>query len=218
MTSKWLDLSHDFFEGMPYNKLLGPPKIEPVYTLEDHLFQITRYTFLTHFGTHMDAPNHFIRGGKSVDQIPPDQTAGTAVVLDLPKPPCAEITVADLEKATPKVQRGDIVFLRTGWGAKFQDEDYHDHPYLSGESAKWLVDSGAKMVGVDFITVDLPPQLREKGFACPAHTTLLGNDVLILENVYLEEVAGKRLEVFCFPIKIRGADGAPTRVMAQATG
>ena len=74
------------------------------------------------------------------------------------------------------------------------------------------------MVGVDFITVDLPPQLREKGFACPAHTTLLGSDVLILENVYLEEVAGKRLEVFCFPIKIRGADGAPTRVMAQAKG
>ncbi len=48
--------------------------------------------------------------------------------------------------------------------------------------------------------------------------TLLGNDVPILENVYLEEVAGMRLEVFCFPIKIRGADGAPTRVMAQAKG
>jgi kynurenine formamidase len=214
MGSRWIDLSHDFYEGMPYNKLLDPPKIEPVYTLDTHLFQITSYTFLTHFSTHMDAPCHFIRGGKSIDQIPPEQSTGTAIVLDLPKPPYGEITLGDLEKAEPKVQPGDIVFLRTGWGAKFELEEYHDHPYLSGESAGWLVDRGAKIVGVDFITVDLPPQRRKKGFDCPAHRTLLGNDVLIIENLNLEEVAGRRLQVFCFPIKLRGCDGAPTRVMA----
>ena len=214
MAPRWFDLSHDFFEGMPYNKLLDPPKIEPVFTLDDHLFRITRYTFLSHIGTHMDAPNHFIRGGKSIDQISPEKTSGPAVVLNLPKPPFAEITVADLEKAMPKIQSGDMVFLRTGWGAKFEKEEYHDHPYLSNESSQWLVDKGASIVGVDFVTVDLPPQKREKGFHCPAHQTLLGSEVLIIENLYLEEVAGKRLEVFCFPIKIRGCDGAPTRVMA----
>ncbi|MFQ5852144.1 MAG: cyclase family protein [Candidatus Binatia bacterium] len=214
MTSKWLDLSHSFYEGMPYSKLLGPPKIEPVHTLDNHLFQITRYTFLTHLGTHMDAPNHFIRGGKSIDQVSPEQTAGTAVVLNVPKAPCSAITVDDLEKSEPKVQRGDIVFLRTGWGAKYEREDYHDHPYLPGETAKWLVERGAKIVGVDFVTVDLPPKLRKEGFTCPAHTTLLSNDVPIIENLYLEEVVGKKLEVLCFPIKIRGSDGAPTRVMA----
>jgi len=213
MKSKWIDLSHDFYEGMPYNKLLGPPKIETVFTLDNNLFQITRYTFLTHIGTHMDAPNHFIRGGKSIDQISPEQTAGSAVVLNLAKAPFEEISVKDLEKAEPKMQRGDIVFLCTGWGAKFDSEDYHDHPYLSGESAQWLVDRGAKIVGVDFVTVDLPPKLRQKGFNCPAHQTLLGHEVLIIENLYLEEVAGRRLQVFCFPIKIRGSDGAPTRVM-----
>ena len=42
--------------------------------------------------------------------------------------------------------------------------------------------------------------------------TLLDNDVPILENVYLEEVAGKRRAVFCFPIETRRTDGAPTRV------
>ena len=215
MASKWFDLSHSFYEGMPYNKLLGPPKIEPVYTLDSHLFQVTRYTFMTHFGTHMDAPNHFIRGGKSIDQITPDQTTGSAVVLDLPKKPCGAITVEELERATPAMQRGDMVFLRTGWGHKFEEEEYHEHPYLPEESARWLVDKGTKIVGVDFLTVDLPPHLRKEGFTCPAHVTLLGNEVLIIENLYLEEVAGKRLGVFSFPIKIRGSDGAPTRVMAQ---
>jgi kynurenine formamidase len=160
MSSKWVDLSHDFYEGMPYNKLLDPPKIDRVYTLDDHLFQLTRYTFFTHLSTHMDSPCHFVRGGKTIEEITPEESSGSAVVWNVPKPAFGEITVQDLEKAGPKARAGDMVFLRTGWGAKFDLHEYHDHPYLTDESSQWLVDKGIKLVGVDFITVSIVPPTR----------------------------------------------------------
>jgi kynurenine formamidase len=69
---------------------------------------------------------------------------------------------------------------------------------------------------VDAVTVDMPVAVRPPDFAYPIHRTLLGNNVLIVENLGdLSAVAGKRLKIYAFPLKIKGSDAGHVRVVAE---
>jgi len=99
---------------------------------------------------------------------------------------------------------------------KFSTPEYHTHPYLSLEAARWLLDRRVKMVGVDFFSADLPVLRRPKGFDWPVHHLLLGNGVLIAENLAnLTALQGRRLTIGAFLLKIKGGDGAPARIFAM---
>ncbi|MGZ9257846.1 MAG: cyclase family protein, partial [Candidatus Binatia bacterium] len=75
---------------------------------------------------------------------------------------------------------------------------------------------GIKMFGIDCITVDLPTPLRPKGFDFPVHRTLLGNDVLIAENVTnLGAVLGKRTRIMALPLRVKGSDAGHARIVAE---
>lgn len=72
------------------------------------------------------------------------------------------------------------------------------------------------MVGVDCFSADLPMPLRPKGFGWPVHHLLLGHGILIAENLAnLTSVAGRKLLIGAFPLKIKGGDGAPARIFAM---
>ena len=106
--------------------------------------------------------------------------------------------------------------LATGWGAKFQTPEYDYHPFISEEAARWLVERRVKMLGLDMITVDLPVSMRPNPFSYPVHHILLGNDVLIIENMAnVEPLAGRRVQLYAFPLSIRGSDAGQARVVAQ---
>ena len=162
----------------------------------------------------MDAPCHFIPGAKTIDQMPLETFTGPVVTVAVNRGAVEEIPLSDVERAG--IQDGDIVFLHTGWAAKFGTPDYDHHPYLSEELAKFLVSKRVKMLGVDCVNVDMPIADRPPNHTRPIHHTLLGNEVLIIENLTnLEAIAGKRARVFAFPIKYKNGDGAQTRVMAE---
>ena len=136
-----------------------------------------------HAGTHVDAPIHIVANGKSIEELPLDAFVGTGAVISVKKNGGEEVTAKDFESSGVEVNRGDILMLHTGWDEKFDSPDYNLHPYLSVDAAEWMVKKGIKMFGIDCITVDLPTPLRPKGFDFPVHRTLLGNNVLIAENV-----------------------------------
>jgi kynurenine formamidase len=218
MAGRWVDLSQAFYTGMPHSRaLICQPCFEVVHTHQEHVFQATRYTLLTHVGTHVDAPLHFLPGARPIDEVPLDRVAGVGVVLDIPRAAFGEIGPKDLERGGPVVGPGDIVMIRTGFGARYGTaDDYLDHPHLTEEAAAWLVDRGAKLVGVDFNSPDQAHALRGPGFRWPVHHILLERGVLIVEHLNLEGVRPGRMEFCCFPVKFRGADGAPARVVARA--
>jgi kynurenine formamidase len=79
-----------------------------------------------------------------------------------------------------------------------------------------MVRKGIKMFGIDCITVDLPTPLRPKGFDFPVHKTLLGNNVLIAENVTnLGPVVGRTCRILAFPLRIKGSDAGHARIIAE---
>jgi kynurenine formamidase len=213
----WIDLSQRFSGDMPHPPSVPAPEFETVKRVEDDDINVQRYSVPTHVGTHVDAPRHFVEGGAMIDELPLDRFAGEAVVLDVSTPEPNEITVDDVERAEGTVREGDIVLLSTGWQEKFGTPAYGTHPWLSVDLAEWLVDRDAKLVGMDVLTPDVPSPRRPEGWTeFPVHRTLLGDGVLIAENLTnLAEHAGERLHVQAFPVKIRGGDGAPVRFVAR---
>lgn len=221
MGGEWFDLSQEFFEGMPRSKALpegmksGEIISQALEVTNTVIMRFTQYTFLTHMGTHIDAPAHFVASGRTIEEMELSKFHGTGVVLALARPSLTPITAKDLEETGPRVKEGDIVFIHTGWGDKFALPEYHEHPYLAEDAVDWLIAQKVKMVGIDAVTVDLPPLLRYPGFDFPAHRKLLEKEILIAEHLYLANVVGKRVYVLAFPIKLRGADGAPARIVAR---
>ena len=211
----WIDLAHPYDEAMTHIPAGGPPCIRNIFDIERDPFNLQELRLVSHLGTHVDAPMHFIKGGRTIDTYALDDLGGEGWVLPISRGPNEPITVKDLEATGAKVEQGQIVLLATGWDRKFSTPDYHTHPYLSDEAARWLLDRRVKMVGVDFFSADLPVPRRPKDFDWPVHHLLLGNGILIAENLAnLTAVAGRRLTIGAFPLKIKGGDGAPARIFA----
>jgi kynurenine formamidase len=212
---KLLDLSHPFDSSPQGGKM--DLEIRAVRTVEEHGVNTCQIAFGNHAGTHIDAPLHLIAGGASVDQIPLERFYGPAVVLDIEKGPNGAVGRAELEKAEPRVETGDIVVIYTGWGSKLTSPDYASHhPYLTEDGAEWLVGKGVRMVGMDVQSVDLPHSLRGKDFKYTSLRILLKSGIPAIHNLTnLERIKGHRVVILSLPINFRGVDGSPARVVAQ---
>jgi kynurenine formamidase len=212
-----VDLSRLIYEGMPKIPVLPDVHVQKCFSLEKgHALNVTEISLPCHAGTHVDAPVHIVPNGKSIEQLPLESFVGPGAVIAVKKRGGEEVTAEDFESAGVAVQRGDIVMLYTGWDEKFESPDYNVHPYLSVDAAEWLVQKGVKLFGIDCITVDLPTPLRPKGFDFPVHKTLLGNGILIAENVTnLGKIVGRRTRILALPLRVKGSDAGHARIVAE---
>lgn len=212
-----VDLSRTIYAGMPKIPILPEVEFHPVVRIADGKpLNVSVIRIATHAGTHVDAPWHFDPNGNTIDQVPLEQVCGPAVVISVSRGGGEAIPLGDLERAD--VRAGDIVLIHTGWGDKFESPEYANHPYLSEEVARWMVEKQVKMMGIDAITPDMPTPMRPPDFKFPIHHILLDNDVLIIENLAnLDRVAGQRVRLYAFPLKIQGSDGGQARVVAEVT-
>ncbi|MCH7914854.1 MAG: cyclase family protein [Deltaproteobacteria bacterium] len=212
-----IDLSRVIYDGMPKIPVLPDVHVQRCLSLEKgHPLNVTEISLACHAGTHVDAPVHIIDNGKSIEEIPLEDFVGPGAVIPVKKRGGEEVTARDLEDSGVPVSRGDILMLFTGWDEKFESPDYNIHPYLSIDAAEWIVGKGVKLLGIDCITVDLPTPMRQKGFEYPVHRILLGNGVLIAENVAnLGKVAGKKSRILALPLKVKGSDAGHARIIAE---
>ncbi len=178
-----------------------------------------------HAGTHVDAPIHMIEGGATLEGVDVSLLIGEAVVLDLvPDDPDHGYTADDLAAATPAVELGDIVLIRSGFSDAGPGVRLHQ-TFLTPAAATWLVDQGARAVGVEPASVDhvrdgyLVHGWGEKSDGgstpWPAHRILLENGVPIIEGLYdLARIAGERVRFAALPALIPGLSGCPVRAVA----
>jgi kynurenine formamidase len=199
-----------------------------------------------HLGTHIDALSHFSCGGKlfgghdvaslqsygegmkqhSVDTLSPIVRRG--VLLDIAGqqqmsslPADFEITPEHMEAVARtqgvEIKQGDVVLLRTGWGAFFTDAArfaFQMHGPGPGETgARWLSDKGIFAAGSDTINFEIVPSRT-----MPVHIHLLvESGIHIIECLNLEQLAAEHVYEFVFiaaPLKIRGGTGSPIRPIA----
>ena len=209
-----IDLTYPLSPDCPRAPGLPVPEIELTYKLSRNGFNMERVNFLTHMGTHIDAPFHFVDNGKKLHEIDLSKLHGKAVVMDLRyKNADEEITSADFERYNDRIDDLCIVLLVTGWGRKrgFSNEYMYHHPYLGREGASYLIAKGIKGVAIDHFSVSGV----EKERATDIHKELLANDIWIAEDVYMpEEIFYNSWHIIALPMLIKDASGGPLRIIA----
>ena len=169
---------------------------------------VSRLILGTHTGTHVDAPRHFFDEGAGVDGLPLDLLIGRARVIDLP----FRGGITERHLADAGLREDLRVLLRTPNSALWNTSDgfHQDYSYLTEEGARYLVEQGVKVVGIDYLSVE---QFKKPG--APAHRALLGENVVIIEGLNLSDADAGAYEMYCLPLRVAGADGAPARVVLQ---
>lgn len=167
----------------------------------------------SHSGTHMDAPFHFARGGRTVERIPVGRLVGDALLIRIPKGRGGAITKSEIvsyERRGGEIPRKSTVIFYTGWQKNLSRPDYFlRNPGLSRGAAAYLASKETNLVGTDSPSIDPG---RGRGFA--AHRVLAGNDVLIVENLAnLERIRRSKFHLTVLPLKLRGASGSPVRAL-----
>jgi arylformamidase len=208
------DLTATFRTHMPVWPTSPLPILEPLGVVARDGYAVERLNALTHSGTHMDAPYHFMESGKTVDQIAPADLTGVGAVLDLRKEVSGNLVpLAAIERHWPKTFQPEIVLLETGWShSRSPTKKYlYDFPGIDPPTAEWLVKKKVKGVGTDTLGID--PYANSK---FEAHKVLLGHDIWILEALdHLDTLKeGSPYTIVAAPLKLEGASGAMSRVFA----
>lgn len=205
---KLLDVSVSLAAGIPAYP--GNPEFElqPVKRISaGGSSNVSKLVMGTHTGTHVDAPKHFFDDGAGVDALSLDLLLGRARVVEITK----RGGIGRDELAAAGLREDIRVLLKTPNSALWNGEGFHqDYTYLAEDGARYLVDQGVKVVGIDYLSVE---QFKKAG--APAHRALLSHAVVIIEGLNLSEADAGMYEMYCLPLKIVGGDGAPARVILR---
>ncbi|MBN2064891.1 MAG: cyclase family protein, partial [Sedimentisphaerales bacterium] len=133
-------------------------------------YELTWFEMSSHLGTHIDAPSHFIPGGKTIDQLDMSLFFGPARVIDCTN--CQQaIRPGDLE--TYLADKPVRVILKTG----------NSNKYLLASTAEMLIDHKCRLLGIDQMCLEEPSDQAYK-----IHKTLLNAGLVILESLALGQI------------------------------
>jgi kynurenine formamidase len=224
-----IDLTHKLSASIPYwpGGTYKPFHFETIATLEKDGVYSGYFCMPEHMGTHIDAPNHFEPGQKSVDALDLRQLIAPAVVVDVrkevAKDPDYRLTVDDLkrwEKENGAIPSQAVVFMYTGWESRWNDTQAYRNqdaqkvmhfPGFSAEAAQFLVsEREIRGIGIDTLSVDYGPS---KDFR--VHHIVNGAGKYHVENAdNVSKLPAKGAIVIVAPIPIEGGSGGPARVFA----
>ena len=173
---------------------------------------VSLINFGLHSGTHVDAPAHFIEGGAKVDSLPVESLVGEAEVVEV----ADHIGVIDEAFVAANCISGSQRILFKTRNSAFWDDTRQgfreDYVSIDPAAAHWLVESGIKLVGIDYLSVE-----KFKSDSFQTHLAFLSRGVVIIEGLDLRAVPSGRYELICLPLKVAGGsgDGAPARVILR---
>jgi kynurenine formamidase len=218
-----IDLSQPLEEGMPIWPTLSR-YFKTLWCSIHYGDQATAHQLVLneHTGTHVDAPAHFLPPGhphhRWVDEVPIEQWMGRACLVRCTELQRRDAVTADhllaWEARHGQIERGEIAVFEFGWWRKWalrpDDVDFlTDWPGLGPDCVALLLERGVKAVGVDTLSPDVYGDSES-----PVHKALLGEGVVIVENLANLDRVPPRFHLLALPLKIRGGSGAPCRATA----
>ena len=196
---KIYDISQEVFGSQVYAGDPMPGK-KLICSMENgSLYNLTAFSMCAHNGTHIDAPYHFIKDGKTVDSIGLDTFVGMAYVAEYRGIVSGTAAAEILEKAKKQSPEAAKRILIKG------DAE------VSSEAAEVFADSGILLLGNESQTVG-PEAAPMK-----VHIILLEAGIVLLEGIRLAEVVEGIYFLNAAPLNLSGADGSPCRAVLIAT-
>ena len=184
------------------------PGDTPVSTerIDHGSYTTTAISLGTHSGTHIDAPAHFIPQGRTVDALELSSLIGNAWVVDLSGegPVFLPRHFASLPEGAKRV------LVKTSYSG--QQAFSAEYPHLSIEAAAYLASRNISVIGID------TPSIEAFGGDGSLHRLLLERDTIIIEMLDLSLVREGEYHMIALPLRLRGLDGAPARVVLRAGG
>jgi len=169
----------------------------------------TEISLDNHYGTHLDAPLHFIREGKSIEDLDLQKLIGKAYVVEIYD--VKSIGAVELEMANIPLEAKKLLFKTDNQKLWKSNKGVFEPDFtaVSAEGAQWLINRGIELVGIDYLSIQRYHDGPE------THLLLLRNEVIIVECLKLEEVSTGWYDLICLPILIAGAEGAAARVLVK---
>jgi len=166
---------------------------------------ISKITFGSHTGTHIDAQKHVVDGGQSIDQIPLETFIGNCRVIDCTLDE-GSVKFQTLQKNS--IQKGERILLKTSNSGRGFETFYDDYVFVSPEASQFLAEKEVALVGIDYLSI------KQRGSKDNTpHTYLLEKNIPIIEGVDLSKVDPGEYFLVILPLKFMNIDGAPARAV-----
>ena len=171
---------------------------------------MSEMTMISHTGTHMDAPLHFIYGGKTIDEMPLDTAIGLSRVIEIKDTE----SVKKEELASFNIQRGERILFKTRNSDRVYrtDEFVDDYVYISTDAARFLAETGVRVIGLDYISIG---SYKLESNVKDTHEALLSRGIWIIEGLNLSGVKAGNYELICLPIKLEKGDAGLARAILR---
>lgn len=208
------DLAHPLESGMPVYPGGDSARVEPGFTYEDGGIRTTEFSLDSHNGTHIDAPSHMARDGRTLADFAIEDYRFHARLVD-----CTDLGDRDpipADRVPDALSEIDLLVFHTDWSTHWGSDRYFDHPYLSAAAATVAAEAGVD-VAMDVMSPDPTPSENESSDepdGHPAHDALFAENRRIIEN--LRNLAGLPEEfiLHAYPLPL-GGDGAQVRAVAE---
>jgi arylformamidase len=163
-----------------------------------------------HAGTHVDAPHHFLNDKRTVENLDLDVMTGQAFLIEFGiEVNAISFEILDGASIPVGVERLLIKTRNSEIWARGENKFIERFVAIVQDGAEWLVQRGIKLVGVDYLSV------APFGEGVPTHRILLEAGIIALEGLNLSSVSHGYYELYCLPLKLKGSDGAPARVILK---
>ncbi len=182
--------------------------MEPLFqSAKGDPFNLSALRLSTHMGTHVDPPLHYIDAAGAVDAILLENLVGPGVVLDMR----GRSVIDRVALAQSDAANHTRILLKTDNGDKLLASTFcEDYVSLTEDAAHYLVERGVKLVGIDYLSIE-----PYANVSAPVHRILLHTGVLIVEGALLAHIPAGECKIYCLPLRIAGADGAPARLIVE---
>jgi arylformamidase len=169
---------------------------------------VTNLALGVHAGTHVDAPHHFLNDHRTVESLRLDVLVGPAYVVSLGEE--VDIISEEVLSSVDIPSGVERLLIKTRnsalWG-KDVKEFVKEFVAIREDGARWLVQKGIRLVGVDYLSV------APYGNGTPTHRVLLESGIIALEGLNLHEITQGYYDLYCLPLKLLNSDGAPSRAI-----
>lgn len=205
---KLIDVTVPLDANLPLYPGNTPFTIEPIKRIaQGDSSNVSSLHMSAHAGTHVDAPRHFFDAGAGADTLPLELLCGRARVVEV----ASRKGIGPEELAGLDLSEDIRLLIKTHNSRLWGSAEFHaDYVGVTEAGARYLVERGVKVLGVDYLSVE---EFRKPG--APAHHVLLGGGTIVIEGLNLRDVEPAVYELFCLPLRVVGADGAPARVVLR---
>lgn len=186
-----IDISQEVFSSKIFPGDPSPHRKSLMSTADGDVCNLTEFSMCAHNGTHIDAPYHFLEGGKTVEKMGLEPFVGDCFLARCN----GDVTAADASAIMEKARTANAAerILIAGKAT------------VTAEAARVFAAAGIKLIGNESQTVGPENAPKE------VHLILLGAEVALLEGIVLTDIPEGRYFLSAAPLSLGGCDGAPCR-------